>query len=79
MKSPKGTGVISEPQKLMQEKYKLNGFKTLITNDYNQIIVAIIEYMRETIIKCKHCKTKFKSNQTLKSHLISFHKIKNII
>ena len=79
LKSPRGSGVISEPQKLMQEKYNLNGFKTLISNDYNQIIVEIIEYMRETRIKCQHCKTKFKSNQTLKSHLISFHKIKNII
>ena len=78
LKSPKGTGVISEPQKLMQEKYNLNGFKTLISNDYNQIIVEIIEYMRETRIKCQHCKTKFKSNQTLKSHLISFHKMKSI-
>ena len=35
LKSPKGTGIISEAQKLMQEKYNLNGFKTLISNDYS--------------------------------------------
>ena len=75
LKSPKGTGIISDAQQGMQSKYAQNNFKTLISNDYNQIIVEIIEYMREVRIKCNHCKTKFKNNQTLTKHLLSFHKI----
>ena len=75
LKSPKGTGIISDAQQGMQSKYAQNNFKTLISNDYNQIIVEIIEYMREVRIKCNHCKTKFKNNQTLGKHLLSFHKI----
>jgi prophage antirepressor-like protein len=78
LKSPKGTGIISEAQKLMEQKYKLNGFKTLISNDYNECIFQIIEYMRDVRIKCPHCCGKFKTNNSLNNHLISFHKIKNV-
>lgn len=78
LKSPRGTGVISEAQKLMREKYNLNGFKTLISNSYNECLYQIIEYMRETRIKCIHCKNKFKNKHTLNNHLKFFHKIKNL-
>ena len=43
-KSPKGNGVLSEDQSKMMRQYHLNGFKTLVSNDYDHIIEQLIEY-----------------------------------
>lgn len=75
LKSPTGKGVISDNQLKMELKYKQNGFKTLISNDYNDIICQIIEYMSNTRIKCQHCEMKFKSIKTLGNHHKFFHRI----
>lgn len=74
-KSPTGLGVISESQKHMQYKYKLNGYKTLVSNDYNKILIEIVEYMRNSRVICNHCNRKFKNEKTLNKHFIYFHKI----
>jgi prophage antirepressor-like protein len=75
LKSPTGKGIISENQLKMQLKYKQNGFKTLISNDYNYIICEIIEYMSNIRLKCQHCEMKFKSIKTLTNHHKFFHRI----
>jgi hypothetical protein len=75
-KSPKGTGNISSQQTKMLNQYENNGFKTLISNDYDQIIEELIHYFKDTRIKCKCCSGRFRSTTTLKRHLIKFHKIK---
>ena len=46
LKSPSGKGVVSSKQLDMQKKYELNGFKTLISNHYNDTLFQIVEYMR---------------------------------
>ena len=74
-KSPSGKGNISLKQLDMQKKYELNGFKTLISNNYNEILFQIVEYMRDTRLKCLHCSKKFKNTTTLNNHLKYFHKI----
>lgn len=75
-KSPQGTGIINKYQNARLKEYRSNGFKTLCSNDYDNIIVEIIKYMSDIRIKCKYCKGKFKSNLTLKNHLKYFHRIK---
>ena len=40
-KSPKGNGVLSPDQSMILLQYKNNGFKTLVSNDYDQIIEQI--------------------------------------
>lgn len=75
LKSPTGKGIVSERQLTMQKKYEMNNFKTLISNDYNETIFQIIEYMNETRIRCSYCSRKFKNSTSLKSHLTHFHKI----
>ena len=50
MKSPKGNGVLSLDQSMMLRQYQNNGFKTLVSNDYDQIIEQIIEYFRDVRI-----------------------------
>ena len=42
-KSPKGNGVLSPDQSMMLRQYQNNGFKTLVSNAYDQIIEQIIE------------------------------------
>ena len=75
IKDPKGTGIISPQQIAMEKKYKQNGFKTLITNSYNECIVEIIKYMNDTRIRCDLCPCKFKNSNTLKSHRKVIHRV----
>ena len=74
-KSPKGNGVLSPDQSMMLWQYQNNGFKTLVSNDYDQIIEQIIEYFRDVRILCSYCSRRFISYQSLKNHMKGFHKI----
>ena len=76
-KSPKTGGVISESQAKMMNAYTDNGFKVVISNDYDEIIMQIIEYFKDVRIKCQYCSMKFKSVKTRKNHLKHFHRINN--
>ena len=41
MKNPKANGVLSPDQSMMLRQYQNNGFKTLVSNDYDHIIEQI--------------------------------------
>ena len=75
MKSPKGNGVLSPDQSMMLRQYQSNGFKTLVSNDYDHIIEQIIEYFRDVRILCSYCSRRFISSQPLENHIKSFHKM----
>ena len=75
MKRPKGNGVLSADQSMMLRQYQNNGFKTLVSNDYDQIIEQIIEYFRDVRILCSHCPRRFIGSQSLENHIKSFHKM----
>ena len=72
-KSPKGKGVLSPDQSMMLRQYENNGFKTLVSNDYDHIIEQLIEYFRDVRILCSYCPRRFISSQSLKIHIKSFH------
>ena len=74
-KSPKGNGVLSPDQSMILLQYQNNGFKTLVSNDYDQIIEQIIEYFRDVRILCSYCPRRFISSQSLKNHINGFHKL----
>ena len=74
MKSPKGNGVLSPDQSMMLQQYQSNGFKTLVSNDYDHIIEQPIEYFRDVRILCSYCQRRLISSQSLKNHIKSFHK-----
>ena len=74
-KNPKGNGVLSPDQSMMLQQYQNNGFKTLVSNDYDQIIEQIIEYFRGIRIKCSYCLRRFISSQSLRNHIEFVHKI----
>ena len=73
-KSPQGYGNLSEYQNIMLKEYTNNGFKVLLSNDYDKILKEIIHYFDDIRILCSHCFRKFKSSKTLKNHTNYFHK-----
>ena len=74
-KSPKGNGILSPNQSMILRQYQNNGFKTLVSNDYDQIIEQIIEYFRDVRIKCSYCPRRFISPQSLRNHIKFVHKM----
>ena len=75
LKSPKGAGKVSDSQQVMLEKYRQNNHKVVVTNDYDECIIELIDYFKHVRIGCKHCNGKFKTQQTLGNHLKYFHRI----
>lgn len=75
LKTPKGTGELSEHQTAMLEEYKNNGYKVLVSNDYDEIVIELYNYFQGVRVKCKYCDRKFKSTKTMKKHHKYFHKI----
>ena len=74
-KNPNGKGVLSPDQSMMLLQNQNNGFKTLVSTDYDLIIEQLIEYFRDVIIKCSYCPRRFISSQSSKNHIKSFHKM----
>ena len=74
-KSPKGNGVLSPDQAMILLQYQNNGFKTLVSNDYDHIIEQVIQYFRDVRIKCSYCPRRFISSQSLRNHIKGFHKM----
>ena len=74
-KNPKGIGVLSYDQSKMLRQYENNGFKTIVSNNYDHIIEQVIEYFRDVGIKCSYCPRKFISSWSIKNHIKTFHKI----
>ena len=75
MKSPKGNGILSPDQSMILLQYQNNGFKTLVSNDYDHITEQVIEYFRDVRIKCSFCPRRFISSQSLRNHINGFHKM----
>jgi hypothetical protein len=76
-KSPTLKGVLSPSQKLNLERLKLRGYFCYLSDDYDDVIKEINNYMMTRRIKCEYCKRKFKNENTLRNHKIYFHKIIN--
>ena len=74
-KSPKGYGVLSQDQSAVLKQYRDNGFKVLVSNDYDEIVEQLIDYFKYVRIKCLHCSRRFVSPQSLSNHIKNFHKM----
>jgi len=76
LKNPLGTGKLSDSQEQVLEKYAHNNFATLVSNNYDDVIVSIMQYMAKVRICCRYCTRKFKSKASLEQHFEWFHKLK---
>ena len=77
LKTPKGNGIISDNQLNYLEQLKISGFKIIISNDYDDLIVQLIEYFNGVRYGCNYCygKCNCKNKQTLNKHYQTFHKL----
>ena len=73
-KSPTGEGVLTASQKQMLHRYSRTGFKTFISNDYDKILLEIIDYMKNVRYICDYCCNLFKSPKTLSNHCQYIHR-----
>ena len=71
-KSPKGSGLLLPDQSMILRQYQSNGFKVLVSNDYDLIIEQIIEYFRDVRIKCLYCPRRFISFRSQSNHIKFF-------
>lgn len=77
LKSPTGKGVISLKQKEFLNKMKQLNYKVIISNDYDFIIVELLEYFNDIMYPCRYCygKRGYKTLAKLNKHYEYFHKI----
>jgi len=78
LKTPNGKGVVHDKQHAFMNMSSVNGHKVLLSNDYDEILTEIINYMRDTRILCVYCNRKFKNVETLTNHHKYIHRITNI-
>jgi hypothetical protein len=76
-KTPMNTGILSEKQKHYLEDLSLNGYKTIVSNDYDNIIWEFMNYFKGVRYSCKYCnnKRKFTSVEKREKHFKYFHKL----
>ena len=78
-KSPTNYYEISDAQKEMKERYKINCYKFILSNDYDYICKRLHKYMDGIRIPCKYCPRAFCNKETLNNHYKVIHRIeKNI-
>lgn len=75
LKSPKGTGKLSEEQKSIIKRYKDDKYKIIVSNDQSYIIEKLVKYFSHLRLRCRKCNQKFKTVETRENHLRLFHKV----
>jgi len=77
LKTPMNTGRLKENQKLFLNELKLNGYKTLVSNDYDLILFELMEYFKGVRYTCEYCNCsrKYKTSTTRNKHYKYFHRI----
>jgi prophage antirepressor-like protein len=76
LKTQTGKGVLSEAQEDLLKTYRRNGYKCMVSNDYDLIVREVVLYFRNLRIKCEYCSRGFLSEKSLSSHEKYFHKIR---
>jgi prophage antirepressor-like protein len=77
LKTPMNTGILRENQKHYLAELQSNGYKTLVSNDYEFILMELVKYFKGIRYSCEYCKNKrkFYSAESREKHYKYFHKI----
>ena len=75
LKAPNGRGVLSNKQSDCLEQYKRAKYQTLVSDEYDVLLLELVNYFNNTRQCCPHCNKRFKNNETLAKHLKYFHRI----
>ena len=78
LKTPKGSGNLSDSQIAWLENKLLDNCDILVSNDYDYISLRISEYFANVRVKCPNCKKPkyFLTKESLCRHIRGFHKRK---
>ena len=79
-KNPRGTGSLAESQDTWLNDLRINGYKVMVSNDYDAICREIETYFQKVRLACPHCVSKpnyFKTQATMQQHIVAFHRIGN--
>lgn len=74
LKTPRGTGTLSNEQVEMIQKYRDDKYLVLVSNDYTKIILRLQRYFDRIRLPCRYCSHKFKTNTSRRNHVKYFHK-----
>jgi len=69
LKSPSGAGRLSDNQHAALCQYKQAGYKTLVTNDYEEVLHELFMYFRGVRLLCLKCERGFRTQEALDGHL----------
>ena len=61
-------------QEYITLRLKDRGFKTIISDNYDDIIIELNNYLKLRRYKCYYCRLKFRSLDTLSTHLRIIHR-----
>ena len=78
-KIPTLKGILSPTEKQNLEPLTLSGYRVYLSDDYDDAIREINNYMITRRIKCDLCRRKFKNELTLKNHKKYIHNTKILI
>ena len=73
LKTPKGDGQLSNKQADYLEQLENLRYKTLVSNNYDVIVIELTKYYCDMRFPCRFCSKVFKSKATLNGHLKCFH------
>ena len=73
LKTPKGNGILSANQQYLN-KLSDNNYKIIVSNDFTNIILQILEYKKHLMYKCKYCIKYFYSDETRNNHYKYIHR-----
>ena len=73
LKTPTGTGILSKNQKSYLNSLENNGFKILVSNNYDEVITTLIKYSMGIRYLAKTTKRKFRTTNTRDTYL-KYHK-----
>jgi len=73
LKTPKGDGALRKNQEDYLEQLENLKYKTLVSNNYDTIVIELTKYYCDLRFPCRFCSKVFKSKTTLNGHLNCFH------
>ena len=76
-KAPNGTGKLKPNQGVFLDNLVQQNYKTMVSDNFVDIVIAVQEYFSEVRIKCVYCKhvNLFKNRETRAKHYRYFHRM----
>ena len=58
----------SDRQRVFLERLERSGWRTLVSNDYDAILVALLEHLGRAHLRCSQCRRVFRTPAELEAH-----------